>query len=146
MLVFAAFAFVSCEKADPRDEFVGTYFFTQTSTITYTADGESQTTSQSGSGAMQCIKVGSGNQVRLTGMGDTSEGIDGFVNGNTLELSPTTVKSTNPGGTVEMTTTYEPVVKEGDTMTCIAHIIGSMSNQGLTMDIIGEIIIVAVKQ
>ena len=138
--------FVSCEQdVDPRDNFVGTYSFTQTGSATIHVNGVSAgSIPMNASGIMNCTKIGTGNQVKLTG--DILADVDGTVSGNTLILNPTTVNENSNGVSMQLTFNYQPAVKNGNTVTCIANINGIANAQGVSGTISESITLVAIKQ
>ena len=146
MLALMVFAIVACSnEVDPRDEFVGVYSFTQTGSATLYSNGSALgSVPMNGEGTMYCNKVGTGNQVRLTG--DIIEEVDGTVSGNTLILNPTTVVKSSDGITMQMTFTYKPAIKNGNTVTCVANINGIANGNNTNATISGSITLVAVKK
>ena len=146
MLALTVWAFTACSNdVDPRDEFIGVYSFTQTGSATLYSNGSALgSVPMNGEGTMYCNKVGTGNQVRLSG--DIIEDVDGTVSGNTLILNPTTVVNSSDGITLQITYTYKPAVKNGNTVTCVANISGTANGNGVTATISGSITLVAVKK
>lgn len=149
LVAFMVFAVVSCKKdkeVDQRDEFVGTYSFTQTGSASLFSQGTIiGTIPMDGAGKLICSKVGiTGNQVKLTG--DIVANVEGVVSGNTLVLSPTTVTGSSSGYTVQYTINYQPATKNGNTVTCLADVTGTAQGNSNSAIISGKITLVAQKK
>ncbi len=149
LVAFMVFAVVSCDKkdkdVDPRDEFVGTYSFTQTGSASLSSNGKIiGTIPMDGAGNLTCSKVGTGNQVRLTG--DIVADVDGVVSGNTLVLSPSTLTGSSSGYSIQYTINYQPATKNGNTVTCLADITGTAQGNSTSAIISGKITLVALKK
>ena len=147
--VLVAFTVVSCNKkdkdVDPRDEFVGAYSFTQTGSASLLSNGSTiGTIPMNGAGNLVCSKVGTGNQVKLTG--DIVADVDGTVSGNTLVLNPTTLTGSTSGFSMQYTINYQPATKNGNTVTCLADINGAAQGNGTSAIISGKITLVASKK
>lgn len=83
--------FVSCNKDDERDAFVGTYVGEMTLKGTEIINGDTQTISQSSTGTFAVSKDGnSGNRVIISGVGIQMYGqtgsLNGSVSGNVLTI------------------------------------------------------------
>ena len=137
---------VSCNKdVDPRDEFVGRYSFTQTGSASLLSNGSNiGTIPMNASGMLVCSKVGTGNQVKLTG--DIVAEVDGVISGNTLILTPTTVTGTSSGFTMQYTFNYQPATKNGKTVTCLADNSGTAQDNRTSAIVSGKITLVATKK
>lgn len=149
LVAFMVFAVFSCKKdkeVDQRDEFVGTYSFTQTGSASLFSQGTIiGTIPMDADGKLICSKVGiTGNQVKLTG--DIVANVEGVVSGNTLVLSPTTVTGSSSGYTVQYTINYQPATKNGNTVTCLADVTGTAQGNSNSAIISGKITLVAQKK
>ena len=146
LMAFVVLVLSSCnQEVDPRDDFVGAYSFTQTGSATVYVNGTAAgTIPMNEQGTMYCTKVGTGNQVRLSG--DIVADVEGTVSGNSLILNPTTVTENSNGVSMQITFSYQPAVKNGNTVTCQANINGTASSKDGSGTISGSITIVAVKQ
>ncbi len=146
LMAFIGLVFASCnQEVDPRDTFVGEYSFTQTGSATLYFDGTaSGTIPMEGKGTIYCEKVGTGNQIKLTG--DIVADVDGSVSGNTLILNPTTINENSNGVSMQITFNYQPAIKNGNTVTCLANVNGIANSQGKSGTISGSITLVATKE
>lgn len=100
----AACMFTSCSQEDPRDEFVGNYTFSETGSVDmYSAGTYIGNIPMDSQGSFKISKVGSGNEIKITGDIDN---MTGFVKNHEIIFESYSTSGVNDGVTVAIEYLY----------------------------------------